>query len=84
VSVVQKLVNVAERKNPIFLGPLYSRYMIDKFVPQFSILVSLAILITGVSIGTDRRKVSVVQKLVNVAERKNPIRVAWTRTGEVQ
>jgi ribosomal protein L24E len=29
-------------------------------------------------------KVSVVQKLVNVAERKNPIRVAWTRTGEVQ
>jgi hypothetical protein len=52
----------------MFLGPLYSRYMIDKFVPQFSILVSLAI--------PDRRKVSVVQKLVNVAERKNPIRVA--------
>jgi hypothetical protein len=32
----------------------------------------------------DRRKVRVVQKLVKVAERKNPINVAWTRTGDVQ
>lgn len=37
---------------PMVLGPLYSRYFIDKFVSQLSILVSLGILITGVSIGT--------------------------------
>ncbi|KAJ9484662.1 hypothetical protein VN97_g8711 [Penicillium thymicola] len=37
---------------PMFLGPLFSRYMIDKFVPQFSILVSFGIMIAGISIGT--------------------------------
>ncbi|CAI7622450.1 unnamed protein product [Penicillium glandicola] len=37
---------------PMFLGPPFSRYLIDKFVSQLSILVNLGILITGVSIGT--------------------------------
>ena len=32
--------------------------------------------------GEERRKVSVVQKLVNVAEVRKPIRQAWRRTGE--
>jgi predicted MFS family arabinose efflux permease len=52
---------------PMFLGPLYSRYMIDKFVPQFSILVSLSILITGVSIGTYTGTYTVAGPIIQAA-----------------
>ncbi|KAJ5788675.1 hypothetical protein N7457_003665 [Penicillium paradoxum] len=52
---------------PMFLGPLYSRYMIDKFVPQLSILVSLSILIIGVSIGTYIGTYSVAGPIIQAA-----------------
>jgi MFS family permease len=52
---------------PMFLGPLYSRYMIDKFVPQLSILVSLSILIIGVSIGTYIGTFSVAGPIIQAA-----------------
>ncbi|KAJ5928709.1 hypothetical protein N7466_007665 [Penicillium verhagenii] len=37
---------------PFFLGPFYSRYVIDKFVTHVSILLSLTILLIGICIGT--------------------------------
>jgi predicted MFS family arabinose efflux permease len=52
---------------PMFLGPLYSRYMIDKFVPQLSILVSLSILIIGVSVGTYTGTYSVAGPIIQAA-----------------
>ena len=36
---------------PMFLGPIYSRFIIDKFVTTFSILISLSIVLTGICIG---------------------------------
>ena len=52
---------------PMFLGPLFSRYMIDKFVPQFSILVSFSILITGVSVGTYTGTYTVAGPIIQAA-----------------
>lgn len=52
---------------PMFLGPFYSRYMIDKFVPQLSILVSLSILIVGVSVGTYTGTYSVAGPIIQAA-----------------
>ncbi|KXG53520.1 Major facilitator superfamily domain, general substrate transporter [Penicillium griseofulvum] len=52
---------------PMFLGPPYSRYMIDKFVPQFSVLVSLGILIVGVSIGTYTGTFTVAGPIIQAA-----------------
>lgn len=37
---------------PMFLGPFYSRYIVDKYVTHVSILISLTILLTGICIGT--------------------------------
>ncbi|KAJ5547588.1 hypothetical protein N7513_004822 [Penicillium frequentans] len=36
---------------PMFLGPFYSRYVIDKYVTHVSILISLTICLTGICIG---------------------------------
>lgn len=36
---------------PMFIGPFYSRYVIDKVVPHVSILISLTILLAGICIG---------------------------------
>ncbi|EKV11371.1 Sucrose/H+ symporter, plant [Penicillium digitatum] len=52
---------------PMFLGPLFSRYMIDQFVPQFSILISFGILIVGVSIGTYTGTFSVAGPIIQAA-----------------
>ncbi|CAG8931814.1 unnamed protein product [Penicillium salamii] len=37
---------------PMFLGPFYSRYIVDKYVTHVSILISLTILLAGICIGT--------------------------------
>ncbi|KAJ5142647.1 uncharacterized protein N7515_001434 [Penicillium bovifimosum] len=52
---------------PMFLGPLFSRYVIDRFEPQLSILVSLGILIIGVSIGTYTGTYSVAGPIIQAA-----------------
>jgi predicted MFS family arabinose efflux permease len=52
---------------PMFLGPLFSRYVIDRFVPQLSILVSLGILIIGVSVGTYTGTHSVAGPIIQAA-----------------
>ncbi|KAJ5861180.1 uncharacterized protein N7529_008490 [Penicillium soppii] len=52
---------------PMFLGPLFSRYIIDKYVPQLSILVSLSILIIGVSVGTYIGSFSVAGPIIQAA-----------------
>ncbi|KAJ6095536.1 hypothetical protein N7486_006282 [Penicillium sp. IBT 16267x] len=52
---------------PMFLGPFYSRYVIDKFVTHVSILISLTILLTGICIGAYTGTLSVAGPILQAA-----------------
>ncbi|KAJ5650860.1 uncharacterized protein N7484_004583 [Penicillium longicatenatum] len=52
---------------PMFLGPFYSRYVIDKFVTHVSILISLTILLTGICIGAYTGTFSVAGPILQAA-----------------
>ncbi|KAJ6161264.1 hypothetical protein N7470_004660 [Penicillium chermesinum] len=52
---------------PMFLGPIFSRYVIDKVVTQVALLMSLAVLLTGICIGTFTGKVTVAGPVLQAA-----------------
>lgn len=52
---------------PMFLGPIFSRYVIDKVVTQAAILLSITILLTGICIGTFTGKLSVAGPVLQAA-----------------
>ncbi|KAJ5721298.1 Major facilitator superfamily domain general substrate transporter [Penicillium malachiteum] len=52
---------------PMFLGPFYSRYVIDKFATQVSILISLTIMLAGICIGTYTGTFSVAGPILQAA-----------------
>ncbi|KAJ5646470.1 Major facilitator superfamily domaingeneral substrate transporter [Penicillium lividum] len=52
---------------PMFLGPFFSRYVIDKFVVHVSLLISLTIALAGICIGTYTGTFSVAGPVLQAA-----------------
>ncbi|PKY03057.1 MFS general substrate transporter [Aspergillus campestris IBT 28561] len=52
---------------PMFLGPVFSRFVIDVLVPELSLLICLIIVLTGITIGTYTGSFTVAGPIVQAA-----------------
>lgn len=52
---------------PMFLGPIFSRYVIDKIVTQAALLLSITVLLTGICIGTFTGKFTIAGPVLQAA-----------------
>lgn len=48
----------------MLLGPLYSRLIIDRFVPLFSVIIGLSVCLTGVIVGTYTGEITVAGPVI--------------------